>query len=153
MNEEAHTVNSVRRGHKGYFIYVILILCVLVSFVGCGEQVFTYSTPDTNSITAAPEELPMPLEPTYLSIKANIFEKRCMGCHSDAGTGHDVPLNPKDKLMNSPRELVIPGNSEESGLTIAITRTDDKRMPPNGNPLTEEQIAVIKKWIDTCDKQ
>jgi uncharacterized membrane protein len=150
---EARTTNSARWGHRGNSSLVLLIPCVLVLLGGCGEEVFTYSTPDTNSITAAPEEVPIPLEPTYLSIKANIFEKRCMGCHSDAGTGHDVPLNPKEKLMSSPRELVIPGNSEESGLTIAVTRTDDKRMPPKGDPLTQEQITAIKKWIDDCDKQ
>ncbi len=67
-----------------------------------------------------------------------------------------IPLVTKEDLLNSPLELVIPGNVEESGLMIAITRVDQKRMPPikdeHGNPtgysaLPDLEIEAIKKWI------
>jgi uncharacterized membrane protein len=96
-----------------------------------------------------PEE---PLKPTYNSIKKKIFEVKCMSCHSTSGAGHDVHLEPWKDLLNSPRDLVLPGNSEESGLIIAVSRTDAKRMPPpnsGGTALSNDEIAVVKKWIDS----
>jgi hypothetical protein len=95
---------------------------------------------------AAPEE---PLEPTFSSIRKKIFIPKCVSCHNPAGEGRNVPLETLEDLTDSPRELVLPGNVEESGLTIAITRGDDKRMPPpkTGGPLSDEEIYVIEKWI------
>ena len=57
--------------------------------------------------------------------------------------------------MDSPREIVIPENSEESGIVIAIKRTDDKRMPPpdSGDALTEIEIQTIEKWIQEGAKE
>jgi hypothetical protein len=91
-----------------------------------------------------------PLEPTYASIRSRVLETRCLKCH---GAGHEVeriPLDPLQALLESPRELVLPGNSADSGLMIALLRADDKRMPPpaEGGPLSAQEIATIARWID-----
>ena len=90
-----------------------------------------------------------PLEPKYSSIRQRIFEQRCVDCHSPGETAEKVPLIGWKELLNSPRELVIPGNVEESGLVIAIQRTDKKRMPPprTGPPLDASEIKAIRDWI------
>jgi uncharacterized membrane protein len=97
-----------------------------------------------------PAETPQPLAATYNSINSQIFQSKCMGCHAaEKPTGQKVPLT-REGLLNSPRELVVPGDPETSGLMIAITREDDKRMPPprtGAPPLTEEEIRVISQWI------
>jgi uncharacterized membrane protein len=95
-----------------------------------------------------------PLEPKYSSIRKNIFETRCLSCHAAGGSARGVPLIPYQDLLNSPRELVLPGNPDESGLMISLTRQDSKRMPPpNAAALLDAEIAVIRKWITEGAKQ
>lgn len=96
-----------------------------------------------------PGDTPIPLGPTFESIDKNIFQAKCVTCHSPAGTGKRIPLG-KDDLLNSPLELVIPGNADESGLVIAVERADDKRMPPASegySALKPEERQAIRDWI------
>ena len=92
----------------------------------------------------------IPLEATFASIQGNIFQSRCISCHSAGQSAWRVPLDTREEVLNSPRELVIPGNADESGLVLAITRTDDKRMPPpkSGSALSPKAIGIIKQWIN-----
>lgn len=111
-------------------------------------------TPDP---TATPEPTPEPtpsatpeaLKATFESIKQNILTTKCIYCHSGSGQAKHIPIDSVDALINSPRELVIPGNADESGLVLAIEREDDKRMPPPnvGKVLSDEQKEVIREWI------
>ncbi len=111
-----------------------------------GRQDIPTPTPQP-SPTATPKP-DNPLEPTYQSIRKQILEKRCIGCHSENGKAKHIPLVTKSDLIDSPREIVIPGNPDESGIVIALERQDDKRMPPPSKPpLNRKQIEVIKKWI------
>lgn len=92
-----------------------------------------------------------PLEPKYSSIRNVIFQNRCIVCHSPGQPAEKVPLNTLEDLLDSPRELIIPGNADDSGLIVALSRTDDKRMPPPQSgqpPLTFDEISIIKKWIN-----
>ena len=102
----------------------------------------------------APEEIPPEptpvLEAKFTSIRRLIFETRCDSCHALSGVvAIKVPLDFR-ALIESPRELIVPENAEESGLMIAITRQDDKRMPPpkSGAPLSQEELTAIQKWIN-----
>jgi Planctomycete cytochrome C len=90
-----------------------------------------------------------PLQPLFSSIKRNIFQVRCVSCHNPTGDGKNVPLDQLEDLTDSPRELVLPGDPDESGLIIALTRDDDKRMPPPevGGPLSADEISIIRSWI------
>lgn len=92
----------------------------------------------------------VPLDATYESIRQNIFERKCQSCHNPGEEGGRVLLD-LDSLLNSPRELVLPGNAEESGLFLALIREDDKRMPPAEDgyaSLSSEEIEVVRRWID-----
>lgn len=97
--------------------------------------------------TATPE--PEEIEATFKSIRQNILTKRCIFCHSGSGSAKHIPLSTLEDLIDSPREIVVPGNADESSIVIAIERTDDKRMPPrdNGAALSSEEIRVIREWI------
>lgn len=97
-----------------------------------------------------------PLTPTYDSIRARVLVPKCLICHAPGKSVARVPLVTIDDLLNSPLEIVIPGQPEESGLVISITRDDDKVMPPlkgsDGKPsgamrLSIEEIEAIKAWI------
>lgn len=99
------------------------------------------------STAPPPEE--EPLIATYDSIRSHIIEPKCITCHNPMGTGNKIGLD-KESLLNSPLELVLPGNADESGLIIALERKDDKRMPPAKEgyaALKPEVIQVIREWI------
>ncbi len=97
-----------------------------------------------------PPELEEPIRPEFESIKKNVFQARCMACHTQGGSASGVLLNTREDLLNSPRELVLPGNPDESGLVLAVERNDNKRMPPpeSGPKLREDECAAIRKWIE-----
>jgi mono/diheme cytochrome c family protein len=111
------------------------------------------------SPTVAPSPIPSPVispppnleptEPTYASIRKSVFEVRCIVCHKTGGPAAGVPLMPWKELMASPRELVLPGNPDESGLLIAVSRQDSKRMPPpsTGDALPAAVLKAIRDWI------
>lgn len=95
-----------------------------------------------------------PIEPTYDSINSHVFQRSCNECHNLSGTGKRVLLD-KDSLMNSPLELIIPGNPDESGLVVDVERTDDKRMPPTKEGYSElkpDEKLAIRKWIENGAK-
>lgn len=106
------------------------------------------SVPGSGQPEASPTPMP-PMIPTYASIKQHIIDLRCVGCHRTSGAAAGVPLATFRELLDSPRELVLPQNPDESGLVIAISRDDAKRMPPPsaGGALTAEEIQTIRTWI------
>lgn len=93
---------------------------------------------------------PPPLEPKFESIKSNIFQVKCMSCHGPGGTAARVSLATKEDLINSPLEIVIPGNPEESGLILVLQEGARKKMPPPESgisPVKLEEIKIIEEWI------
>lgn len=102
------------------------------------------------------EPLP-PLEPKFASIKMHILEPKCVMCHAPGQAVARIPLVTKEDLLNSPLDIVIPGNPDESGIILSVTSPQqNKIMPPlidaNGKPtgfthLTDEQIKAIRDWI------
>lgn len=87
---------------------------------------------------------------TFALIKKQIFSPRCFSCHSAGGEASHVSLDTREELVDSALEIVIPGNPDESGIIIATTRADDKRMPPPDSgipPLTAVEIDAIRQWI------
>ncbi|MFY9341797.1 MAG: c-type cytochrome domain-containing protein [Planctomycetota bacterium] len=91
-----------------------------------------------------------------------IFEQRCIECHATESIGPDgkakkpkggVVLDSKDGITSSKKgKLVVPKKADDSLLYQAITLPSDHddRMPPakKGEPLSQQQTDLIKKWID-----
>ena len=76
-----------------------------------------------------------------------VFEARCIDCHGSKKQKGDLRLDKKETAL---AEVIQPGNSGESELAKLISLPADHEdiMPNKGEPLTKEQIEVIKKWID-----
>lgn len=55
-----------------------------------------------------------------------------------------LALNTRAEVLRA----VTPGNSATSLLLQRVTGEKPPRMPLNGPPLTEEQIAILRAWID-----
>ena len=132
------------------------MLASLILACGCEKKPLDFKepTPVAQETPATAQASPTPeaaMEPKYSSIRNTLFEKRCFACHSTGHSAERVPLEPLEDLLNSPRELVIPGNADESGLIIAVTRNDAKRMPLASSGfsyLTDDEIKTLKVWIN-----
>ncbi len=88
-----------------------------------------------------------------------IFDASCVSCHNvSARSG--VNMVDYEAVMNSVGELydtliVIPGKPDESPLVDKIENEEPEygdRMPP-GTPLTDEEIAAIRQWIEEGAKE
>ena len=104
----------------------------------------------TNGDPSTPIPTPEPLRPEFESIKKNIFEVKCMSCHKVGGKAEKVSLATREDLINSPRDIVIPGSPEESGLILDLQEDAIKRMPPPDSgisPVKPEDIHIIEEWI------
>src|SRR5215204_4364407 len=81
-----------------------------------------------------------------------LFEKRCLDCHGSEKQKGGLRLDQKAAALSggdSAEPALVPGNSAESLLIKRVlTPNPDESMPPKGKRLTDEEIAVLKKWID-----
>ena len=78
--------------------------------------------------------------------------KRCSECHGPDKPKNNLRLDRRaDALKGGKSGLpaFVPGKSGESELIKRITTSNaEDIMPPKGEPLTAEQIALLRKWID-----
>lgn len=81
-----------------------------------------------------------------------ILEERCLGCHDrytlEGGVGLEtfyhatLPTDGGDSLF-------VPGRPDESVIYRAVTASDpEQRMPLDEEPLSDEQIATLRRWIE-----
>ncbi|HIC00395.1 TPA: hypothetical protein EYO63_11910 [Candidatus Poribacteria bacterium] len=83
----------------------------------------------------------------------SVFAKNCTQCHGTDDKAADLSLDSATALSeaNADGEIIVPGNPEESELfrRISLPAGDGDIMPPaeEGDPLTQEQIELIRQWI------
>jgi mono/diheme cytochrome c family protein len=79
-----------------------------------------------------------------------IFTKNCRSCHQGGAAPADLQLDTAAGVVRGSvsGKVVTPGNSAASLLVQKITTTSGLRMPPNGQRLTDQEIALIRAWID-----
>ena len=91
---------------------------------------------------------------TYEKDIKPIFEKSCFKCHGPEKQKGKMRLDSLAGVIkggeNGPD--VIPGKGDKSPLLHNVARIgdEDDAMPPEGkgDPLTKEQVALIRAWID-----
>jgi hypothetical protein len=76
-----------------------------------------------------------------------ILKARCAECHTNGKHKGSLSLDTRGALLRA--KVVVPGKSGESELLKRITSRDpDERMPPKGERLSEQQIGLMRAWID-----
>ena len=89
---------------------------------------------------------------TYEDHVAAILKKHCATCHGDGKQESGLNLVTYAGVMKGSGggEIVVAGRSSGSRLVEVITATEQgERMPPDGDRVPVEAVALIKKWIDT----
>ena len=122
---------------------------VLIAVLGSMSAV-TFAQSTSGGLIPSPSPSASPvapaLVPTYQSIRAGIFETKCLRCHSPEGHAADLPLGDYSKML-AVGTLVVPNNLQQSDVVTVI---QTGKMPParSGIPaVTPIELAVIKAWI------
>ena len=117
--------------------YSIILLSV-IAFIACsdrGKEVLINDNLPSDSIVSHSNDI----QP--------IFNDRCAGCHVGATQG--------GLRLNNYQQLMIGGNSGdvvilfEPDSSILVQRIEGTLpiMPVSGDPLTQQQIDIIRQWI------
>ena len=82
-----------------------------------------------------------------------VLERHCFSCHGPEKQKGGLRLDRKPNALrggDSGEPAVVPGNSLRSHLGQLVTSNDpDQVMPPKGERLRPEEVALLQKWIDT----
>lgn len=87
---------------------------------------------------------------SYLDDIRPLLKSRCYSCHGEDQEG-GLRLDSRDHAMRGgdSGSAIVPHNFD-SLLLKRITADDpDLRMPPEGTPLTDHEVATLKRWIET----
>lgn len=78
-----------------------------------------------------------------------LFKAHCTSCHGPKLQKNGFRLDRRrDAMKGGTASQIGPGNSEASRLYLRLVGNQSgQRMPPDG-PLSDEQIKIIKAWID-----
>lgn len=81
-----------------------------------------------------------------------LLKKQCGNCHSGTQKEGGFSLNTRETLLGGGEsgEAIVPHNGEPGELLARVT-TDDEftRMPPEGDPLSSDQIKLLKRWVES----
>lgn len=103
------------------------------------------------------KKLPAPAAKTGLTYDADIkpmFEKSCFKCHGPEKQKAKLRVDSLAALKKGGEDgdVLSVGKSEKSRLVHSVARIldEDENMPPEGkgDPLSKDQVALIRKWID-----
>ena len=98
-------------------------------------------------------KLPPPIERKIEFVKdvQPLFAERCFACHGPERQEAGFRLDHKGTVLSGGElgTAIIPGKSQESLLIHLVAGLrKGTRMPKKGEPLSAEQIAVLRAWID-----
>ncbi len=81
-----------------------------------------------------------------------ILNENCVACHGGVKTSADLNLQFRDLALiggESGEPAIVPGNAGASAMVRMISHTvAEERMPKDGAPLSEDQIDLIRRWIN-----
>jgi mono/diheme cytochrome c family protein len=80
-----------------------------------------------------------------------IFETRCQGCHGAQQQMGGLRVDSGEAVLKGGTDgpVIEPGKSAASALIKRVTSSKKGfGMPPVGEPLTAEQIAKLRAWIE-----
>lgn len=81
-----------------------------------------------------------------------IFEKQCVKCHGPEKQKGGLRLDTRDAAMKGGKggKSILAGDAAKSDLyrRVTLPKSDDDRMPTEGEPLPKAQAELIKNWIN-----
>lgn len=88
----------------------------------------------------------------YFNEVRPLLENRCYDCHQGGKAQGGLRLDDHDSVLSggeSDGPAIVPGEADGSALIDRVTSKDEGvLMPPGGDPLTDEEIALLRRWIN-----
>jgi hypothetical protein len=76
-----------------------------------------------------------------------LLKAHCVKCHTGDEPEGGFSMATREALLAA--EVAAPGKSSASKIVERVTSKDpDLRMPPEGERLSEKQVAMLRRWID-----
>jgi mono/diheme cytochrome c family protein len=76
-----------------------------------------------------------------------IFKKHCIGCHGPDKTKGMYRVDVKETALKA--DLIKAGDSANSAFIHHVLGIHErKRMPPEAPYLSDEQVGILRAWID-----
>lgn len=114
----------------------------LLFFIGtavAGVILFIFFAPPAKSVDYSTEVKPL-------------LNKKCIACHGGVKKSGGISFLFREEMITegeSGQMAVVPGRPGQSEVIRRITHTDPEvRMPPEGVPLTKEEIDLLSRWIE-----
>ena len=97
---------------------------------------------------------------TYDSDIKPLLAKNCVKCHGPEKQKAGIRFDSIESTLKGSRKrdgsyvkILVPGEGAKSTILHSVARlfpSEDKNMPPKGKaePLSQEQIALMRAWID-----
>lgn len=79
-----------------------------------------------------------------------ILAKHCYACHGPDKAEGGLRFVDQESAFaeaDSGEHAIVPGQAEASMMLARVTADDDERMPPEGDGLSDKQIAILRRWI------
>ncbi|MCF2949506.1 hypothetical protein L0668_15405 [Paraglaciecola aquimarina] len=162
FNESFHVL-AKNLFQKAYFISLFTALLAVTwgghlggSLVQ-GEGYLTEKLPADLKVTLGLEEAPELLSydtPIYQGFIEPMLAAQCMSCHNSGKVKGQFKLDTLEDLFKggkSKKAGIVAGDLKASEVfhRVTLPRNNDKAMPPEGRtPLTEEQTALMRWWIE-----
>lgn len=122
-----------------------MIASLLLVHVSTMQQLWSAQTVD--------EKLP-PAAQVQVDFRRDIeplFKEKCQSCHGAEQQLSGLRLDTRSAALSGGNSGVVirPGNSRDSRLIHLVAGVNkDLRMPMTGDPLTAEQVGLLRAWID-----
>ncbi len=130
---------------------ILAAILTAVALAGCSKDSSNPATPSQ--------------EVSFKNDIQPVIAANCLICHANNGPGTPyVVLQPDSAYVNlynrtatenKAYKRVLPGNADSSLIYLKIsmaTPPSGARMPRNGTPLPDAQIALFKSWINAGAK-
>lgn len=76
-----------------------------------------------------------------------LLTTHCAKCHTAGRYEGEISFDTREAMLQA--EIVEPGDAAASALIKRVTSDDpDVRMPPEGEPLSAAEVALLRRWID-----
>ena len=128
-----------------------------VAELRAGKQSVATALEQVRKQTASQKSAPQPL-PSLTKVAVDfardiqpLLAKRCQRCHGTEKHEGGLRLDLRRTALQGgdSGDTIVPGSSAKSRLIARVSeKGNDDRMPPDGDPLTEPQIQLLRAWID-----